>query len=148
MIVDYYNIFYSCRRAEEFILPTSLFLTPNGRSELQEVRVEFPFILIDKLAMGFLKGQSRRLSRRVLKSWYLQVGARPAKGFRRCFADGLNQGYLKLGQYGILTKLEVNIACQFSFSVSMDREVEVDKNAERTKPISSFVFQLHSVEYK
>ena len=35
--------------------------------------------------MAFLTGQSLR----VLKSWY--TGGGPEQGFRRCFADGLNQ---------------------------------------------------------
>ena len=35
--------------------------------------------------MSFLTGQSWRL----LKSWY--AGEDPEQGFRRCFADGLNQ---------------------------------------------------------
>ena len=44
----------------------SLFWTPNGFNELPEVHFEFPFILIGKLTMAFLTGQSWR----VLKSWY------------------------------------------------------------------------------
>ena len=37
--------------------------------------------------MAFLTGQSRR----VLKSWY--TGGDPDQGFRRCYADGLNQRF-------------------------------------------------------
>ena len=47
-------------------VPRSLFWTANGLNELPEERFEFPSILIGKLAMAFLTGQSWR----VLKSWY------------------------------------------------------------------------------
>ena len=47
-------------------VPKSLFWAPNGFNELPEVRFEFPFILIGKLTMAFLTGQSWH----VLKSWY------------------------------------------------------------------------------
>ena len=33
--------------------PISMFRAPNGLNELPEVRVEFPFILIDQSAMAF-----------------------------------------------------------------------------------------------
>ena len=66
-------------------VPSSLFWAPNGLNELPEVRFEFPFILIGKSTMAFLTGQSWR----VLKSWY--TGGGPEQGFRRCFADRLNQ---------------------------------------------------------
>ena len=62
----------------------SLFRAPNGRYELPEERSEFLFILIGKSTVVFLTSQSWR----VLKSWYT---GRPEQGFRRCFADGLNQ---------------------------------------------------------
>jgi len=51
----------------------------NGLKELPEVRFEFPLILIGKWTMTFLTG----------RSWY--TGGDPEQGFRRCFADGLNQ---------------------------------------------------------
>ena len=62
----------------------SLFWPPNGLNKLPEMRFEFPFILIGKSTMNFLAGQSWH----VFKSWY--TGGGP-EGFRRCFADGLNQ---------------------------------------------------------
>ena len=62
----------------------SLFRAPNGLKELPEERSEFLFILIGKSTVVFLTSQSWR----VLKSWYT---GRPEQGFRRCFADGLNQ---------------------------------------------------------
>ena len=46
---------------------------------------ESPFNLIGKLTIAFLTGQSWR----VLKSWYADGDLE--QGFRRCFADGLNQ---------------------------------------------------------
>ena len=46
---------------------------------------KFPFILIGKSTMAFLKSQSWR----GLRSWYTRGG--PEQGFQRCFADGLNQ---------------------------------------------------------
>ena len=58
----------------------------NGLNELPEVPFEFPFILIGKLKMAFLTGQSWR----VLKSW--NTGEGREQGFQRCFTDGLNQG--------------------------------------------------------
>ena len=57
----------------------------DGLSELPEVNFEFPFTLIGKSTMAFLTDQSRRIP----KCWYLGEG--PEQGFRRCFADGLNQ---------------------------------------------------------
>ena len=65
--------------------PISLFWAPNGLNELPEVRFELPFILIGKSTMALLTGQSWR----ILKSWYTGGGLK--QGFRRCFADGLNQ---------------------------------------------------------
>ena len=53
--------------------------------ELPLVRFKFPFILIGKSTVAFLKGQSWH----VLKSWYTSVG--PEQGFRRCFADEHNR---------------------------------------------------------
>ena len=53
--------------------------------ELPVVRFKFPFILIGKSTVAFLKDQSWH----VLKSWYTSVG--PKQGFRRCFADERNQ---------------------------------------------------------
>ena len=49
------------------------------------MRFKFPFNLIGKSTMAFLTGQSCH----VLKSWY--TGWDLEQGFRRCFADGLNQ---------------------------------------------------------
>ena len=46
--------------------PISLFWAPKGLNELPEVRYEFPFILIGKATMRFLKGQSPC----EVKSWY------------------------------------------------------------------------------
>ena len=70
----------------------SLFWTPNGLNELPEVRFEFPFNLIGdhyKQNKGlFLTGQSWR----VLKSGY--TAGSPEQGFRRCFADGVNQSLI------------------------------------------------------
>ena len=60
-------------------------LGPNGLSELPEVHFEFPFILIGKMTMDFLRGQSWR----VPKSWY--TGGDPEQGFQCCFTDKLNQ---------------------------------------------------------
>ena len=37
--------------------PRSLFWAPKGLNELPELRFEFPFVLICKLTMPFLKGQ-------------------------------------------------------------------------------------------
>ena len=65
--------------------PISLFWALNGLNELPEVRFEFLFNLIGKSTMALISGQSWR----VLKSWYTSWG--PEQGFRRCFADGLNQ---------------------------------------------------------
>ena len=39
-------------------VPRSLFWAPNRFNELLEVRFKFPFILIGKLIMAFLTGQS------------------------------------------------------------------------------------------
>ena len=60
-------------------------LGPNGLSELPEARFEFPFILIWKMTMDFLRGRSWRIP----KSWY--TGGDPEQGFYRCFTDKLNQ---------------------------------------------------------
>ena len=57
----------------------------HGLKGLPEMRFKFPFNLIGKSTMAFLTGQSWR----VLKSWY--TGGDLEQGFRRCFADGLNQ---------------------------------------------------------
>ena len=65
--------------------PKSLFCAPNGLNELPEVCFQFPFILIGKWTKAFLKSQSWH----VLKSRYT-VGD-PEQGFRRRFADRLNQ---------------------------------------------------------
>ena len=65
--------------------PKSLFWASNGRNKLPEMRFKFPFNLIGKSTMAFLKGQSWH----VLKSWY--TGGDPEQGFRRCFTDDLNQ---------------------------------------------------------
>ena len=70
----------------------SLFLTPNGLNELPEVRFEFPFNLIgdhDKTKQRpFLTGQPWR----VLISSY--TTGSPEQGFRRSFADGVNQRFI------------------------------------------------------
>ena len=50
------------------------------------MRFEFRFNLIGEFTMAFLRGQSRR----VLKSRYTAAGQ--GQGFRRRFADGVNQG--------------------------------------------------------
>ena len=55
----------------------SLSLGLNGVNELSVMRFKFPFILIGKSTMAFLKGQSWRVG--------------PEQGFQRCFADRLNQ---------------------------------------------------------
>ena len=60
-------------------MPISLFLATEGLSELLEVHFKFSFMLIGKLTMAFLTGQSWR----VLKSWY--IGGGPEQGFWRCF---------------------------------------------------------------
>ena len=65
--------------------PISLFWALNGLNELPEVRFEFLLNLIGKSTMALISGQSWR----VLKSWY--TDGDPEQGFRRCFADGLNQ---------------------------------------------------------
>ena len=52
---------------------------------MTEVHFEFCFILIGKLTMAFLTGQSWR----VFQSWYTSIG--PEQGYRHCFTDGLNQ---------------------------------------------------------
>ena len=49
------------------------------------MRFEFPFKLIGKWTMAFLRVQSWR----VLKSWYTVWGSE--QGFRCCLADALNQ---------------------------------------------------------
>ena len=67
------------------VAPKSLFCAPNGLNDLPEVCFEFPFILIGKWTMAFLTDQSWH----VLKSRYT-VGDLE-QGFRRRFADGLNQ---------------------------------------------------------
>ena len=65
--------------------------TPTELNDLPEACFEeFPFILIDKSTMTFLKGQSWH----ELKSWY--TGGGLELGFRPCFADGLNQSQLHL----------------------------------------------------
>ena len=63
----------------------TLFWTPFGLNELSKMRLESPFNLIGKSTMAFLTGQSWR----VFKSWYIGGGLK--QGFRRCFADELNQ---------------------------------------------------------
>ena len=65
--------------------PISIFWALNGLNELPEVRFEFPFILIGRSTMALISGQSWC----VLKPWY--TDGDPEQGFRRCFADGLNQ---------------------------------------------------------
>ena len=62
----------------------SLFWAPNRFNELTEVRF-FSFHPDCQIDSGFLTGQSWR----VLKSWY--TAGVPEHGFRRCFADGLDQ---------------------------------------------------------
>ena len=54
------------------------------------MRFEFPFNLIgdDDKQRPFLTGQSWR----VLKSGY--TAGSPEQGFRRCFADGVNQSFI------------------------------------------------------
>ena len=61
------------------------FLVLHRLKGLPEMRFKFPFNLIGKSTMAFLTGQSCH----VLKSWY--TGGDLEQGFRRCFADGLNQ---------------------------------------------------------
>ena len=68
------------------VAPISLFWA-NRLNELLEMRFKFPFNLIGKLTLALLTGQSWH----VLKSWY--TGEDPEQGFRRCFADGLNQKF-------------------------------------------------------
>ena len=63
----------------------SLLRAPKGVNELPEVRFKFPFILIGKSTMAFLKGQSWP----VLKPWYTSRGTE--QGFQGPFADGLNK---------------------------------------------------------
>ena len=53
--------------------------------EFPLVRFKFPFILIGKSTVAFLKGQSWH----ILKSWYTRAG--PEQGFRLCFVDERNQ---------------------------------------------------------
>ena len=67
------------------VAPRSLFWTPNGLKEIQQVRFEFSLIMTAKWTMAFLTGQTWR----VLKSWY--TGGDPEQEFLNCFADGLNQ---------------------------------------------------------
>ena len=66
-------------------VPGSLFWAFNGLNQLPKVRFEFLFNLIGKSTVTFLTGQSWR----VLKSRY--TSGDPEQGFRRCFADELNQ---------------------------------------------------------
>ena len=61
------------------------FCVLHGLKRLPEMRFKFPFNLIGKSTMAFLTGQSWH----VIKSWY--TGGNLEQGFRRCFADGLNQ---------------------------------------------------------
>ena len=65
----------------------TLVLGPKRTQRITEMRFEFPFNLIDKLAKAFVTGQSGR----ILKCWYICVG--PEQGIRRCYADGLNQQF-------------------------------------------------------
>ena len=57
------------------------------------MRFKFPSNLIGKSTMAFLTGQSWR----VLESWY--TGGDPEQGFRRCFADGLNQSQPSISSF-------------------------------------------------
>ena len=66
-----------------------IFWAPNRLDELLEVRFKFPFMLIGKLTMAFLTGQSLSTYTCILKSSY--TGWCLEQGFQRCFADGLNQ---------------------------------------------------------
>ena len=80
-----------------------MFWTPNGLNELPEVRFEFPFNLIgdhDKQNKAFLTGQSWR----VLKSGY--TAGSPEQGFRRCFADGVNQSLISSARRLALHRLQ------------------------------------------
>ena len=58
------------------------------------MRFEFPFTLVGEYTMAFLTGQSRR----VLKSWYTAAGQ--GQGFRRRFADGVNQKFISVCDAG------------------------------------------------
>ena len=58
------------------------------------MRFEFPFNLVGEFTMAFLTDQSRR----VLKSWYAAAGQ--GQGFRRCFADGVNQMFIPVCDAG------------------------------------------------
>ena len=82
--------------------PGYLFWASNGLNKLPKMRLEFPFILIGKSSMSLLTGHSCR----VLKSWY--TGGDPEQGFRRCFADGLNQMLVSPVAQAILTSPSPN----------------------------------------
>ena len=71
-------------------MPISLFWATYGPNKSPEEHFKFPFIMIVKLTLAFLTGQSRC----VLKSWY--TGGDPEEGFWHCFADGLNQSFVSL----------------------------------------------------
>ena len=90
MVCHLYMFSLLCRSSLTSVGNTNIHvLGPNGLSELLEARFEFPFILIGKMTMDFLRGQSWR----VLKSWY--TGGGPEQGFWWCFADGLNQSLVQ-----------------------------------------------------
>ena len=65
----------------------------HGLKGLPEMRFKFPSNLIGKSKMAFFTGQSWR----VLESWY--TGGDPEQGFRRCFADGLNQSQPSISSF-------------------------------------------------
>ena len=69
----------------------SMFWDPNVVNKLLQERFEFPFILKVKSTMAFLTGQSWW----VLKYWFTSESLE--QGFRRCFADGLNQSLVLSG---------------------------------------------------
>ena len=79
----------------------SMFWAPNEVNELLQERFEFPFILKGKSTMAFLTGQTWC----VLKYWFTSGSLE--QGFRRCFADRLNQSLVSCATQAILEQDQI-----------------------------------------
>ena len=105
--------------------------------------------------MSFLTGQSCR----VLKSWY--TGGDPEQGFRRCFADGLNQMLVSPVAQAILTSPPPNATdkpvirtytqsqCHHSKSVpALPSDVPAQQPSEPPEPPSQTVSRARKAPYQ